>query len=180
MRRIIFVILGITFFVISSLSARQKPTLSPGDRVRLWACTLGLQQTIVTVVAVESDSLRFSHPSHALPFAVSWACLSKVEVSRGPGSSKSFPGVLTCLAVGAVVGGAIGYATSGGSTAEDDYRGLGALVFGGVGAATGALVGLMIGSGRSGERWQNVPLHFQAGASVNGEAKLVLAIQFNF
>jgi hypothetical protein len=184
----IFVMLGVTFLSISSLSAQPPPSLAKGERVRLWGSMFGLKATVATVIAVESDSLRFSIPSRSnrfkrlteLSLSVPWATLSKVEVRR-EGGSKALVGAGIGFATGALVGGVIGFATYSESSSDDGVtRPLLAAVGAGFGAATGMLVGLVIGAGSSGERWQSVPLNFHAGVSPNGTARFQLAAHINF
>lgn len=188
MRRIIFVVLGITIVATTSLSAQPPPSLAKGERVRLWGNMHGLKATVATVIVVESDSLRFSIPSRSNRFArltelslsVTWASLSKVEVSRG-GGSKALTGAGIGFATGALVGGAVGFATYSESSSGDGVtRPLMMAVGAGVGAATGILLGLVIGASTSGEHWQNVPLQVQPRVSVNGAAKLELFAHINF
>jgi hypothetical protein len=184
----IFVVLGATLLSIGNLSA-QPPPLAKGTRVRLWGNMHGLKATVATVIAVESDTLRFSMPSRSNRFArltqlslsVPWASLSKVEVRR-KGGSHALAGAGIGLAAGAIVGAVTGYVLfhQSNSGSDGDYGPLGALAGAGVGGGTGMLVGLVIGAGSSGERWQSVPLNFHAGISSNRTARFQLAAHINF
>ena len=140
---------------IFNLAGQAASVLVPGSRVRVTAAP-SYVPVVGTVVAQERDSLRLIVAG--APVALAHASFQKVEMSRGRYSNAG-NGALIGLGLGGGTGLLLGVAAVA-SCGPEEWICPGpaavpvmAILFGGLGAGLGAL----LGSGSSGERWDEVP-----------------------
>jgi len=185
-------------------AARDSAAFPSGTRVRVTAPgVLTPSRQSGRVLTSRSDTLSLQPDGGAAPFALPWAAVTNLEVSRGRRRS-----TLNGFAIGALVGGVsgavIGAATyqetkpSAGCPGTEDFcitgplfdigRGGSAALLGGLGALVGGVTGALIGHAHERDMWEKVPLRLQPallhakptplGAAAAPGATLSLALQF--
>ena len=148
-------------------TAPSSPTLSPGSRVRLHLevppetpLGLGEPRVVGTLVRVGEDALVVRHGEDTVAYARSRVRRFEVSQGRTTRGRVVARSALTGAVVGVLAGATLG-ATSY-SCREDELcfstrseaTGLGGLVFG----VGGLVIGTLVGSRRSLDRWRRVPL----------------------
>lgn len=164
--------LPLVLVLLTALQLACAPTGPPrfwiepvaeGDRVRVWAPSVGVEGWVGTLLALRPDTIVVGN-SKTLELAIS--SLTKLEVSRGK-ESKARTGGMIGFVGGAVAGAVICIASEcsftvgsgdGGSDPLYDNplvsTGLAAIL----GGAVGYGVGVLIGSTIKVERWEEIPL----------------------
>jgi hypothetical protein len=135
----------------------QQTAVSVGQRVRVqWPEAQQRRRTVGTVLEVRGDSLALTSSGGERRFAL--ARLERIDVrvrrSRARGAARGAGlGTLTGFGIGLVVGA---LRAAGCPRQPDDYCELAILVGPVVGVAVGLPLGVVIGTGSPGERWQRV------------------------
>jgi hypothetical protein len=150
--------------------------LTSGVRVRITAADLGIRQLVGTLVTSCGDTLVISGSSPSNTLRVPCASLTAVDISSGE-KSRWAEG----LGVGALVGAATGAILGAGCCRDGDVVVVAGPIFAGLGAAGGAVLGLIIGSNIRTERWRPVPLEqvrvgFEPGLAGRLGIKVALAL----
>jgi hypothetical protein len=143
-----------------TLLAQQESLLAPGDRIRVTAPSLGVEQLVCALSAFSPDSVVVEDRGTLLSLPL--ASVTKLEVYRGQ-QSRAGKGAVTGLLVGGGVGALFGLIAAGAEGAETGYVLGGALIFAGLGGGVGALVGAGVGQRRLVERWEPVLLYPSQG-----------------
>lgn len=137
--------------------AQQDLPIVPGDRLRIDREPIlqdgelfELPPTIGSLDSLQPDTLFLRFEAEKSPLPIARDTITRIERSQGE-SSNVRKGALIGLAVGAGSGAVLGAASSGILDTAASAA-LGALFFGGIGAAAGAL----IGSGSKVEKWEQV------------------------
>ncbi len=147
------------------VTAQEPPPVKVGDRVRVsHDCTYRgtqrrCQEDRGTLDAVKADSIVLSAEKDQSGMVILIASVTRLRVVRGQKSNWA-RGVLIGSAIGAAGGiaTAAAFCQTGGISACSDTP---AGVYGGaaaVGAAGGALIGVIIGALTKSDRWEEVPL----------------------
>jgi hypothetical protein len=145
--------------------------LSVGARVRLTAPSLSARPLVGKLVREQSAVLEIAREDGSVS-SIPIAKIAKLQVSSGK-KRKTLLGAFCGAALG--VGIALyAYRCQHPRYCEEDYRGVAAVVFGGGGAAVGALVGSEIRT----ERWTTVPI--PAARSVSGPSRTTLSFTLRF
>jgi len=131
----------------ASVSGQAPRLLETGARVRITSPSRGWLRATATVADARDDGLVVLIDSGDRLQAVDLASISEMDVSTGR-RSRAMEGFGIGFIAGAVVGGVLGS-----TSAEDGWRGVGALVYAGVLAVPGAIVGLNIGGAMEREVW---------------------------
>ena len=158
---------------LSRLTAQEAPALEPGARVRVStaAKTASPVWVVGTVVEVTGDRLTIRpQQDSGRTVDIARAAVTQLQVSSGQ-DSKALTGLGLGFVVGAVVGGAIGYAAlhEGHDLASQDA----ALIGAAPGALVGALLGLAIGSDSKTDRWEDTPVTLAVTGGAPGSPQLV-------
>jgi hypothetical protein len=132
-----------------------------------------------TYVAVSKDTLLLQTETQTTPSAIPLTSVSRLEVSRGRKSN-----VLKGMGIGMLIGAGVG--VIGGAAVDCyDLADFDQSFCTGVGAAGGALFGLLVGAiagaASSGDRWEEVPLdrlRLQVAQQHDGRFKLGLSVAF--
>jgi len=126
----------------------QEQALQPGQRVRVTVPSLDLSKHQDTFQRVAGDTLVLSSAGYALPD------VTRFDVYAGR-KSHLWLGAGIGLLAGAITG-AVTWTSIGdcGFVDDSECRFYGSLLFGGVGAVAGGVVGLLIKT----DRWEEVPL----------------------
>jgi hypothetical protein len=146
-----------------TLAAQQESLLAPGERIRVSAPALGIEQLVCTVSAFSPDSVVVEDRGTLL--ALPLVSVTKLEVYRGQ-RSQAGKGAVTGLLVGGGAGALFGLIAVGASEAGDWGAGYvlgGALICAGLGGGVGALIGAGVGQRRLVERWEPVLLYPSQG-----------------
>lgn len=136
-----------------------------GDRVRVWAPSVGIEGLVGTVLALQPDTIVIDNDE---PLVLAVSLLTKLEVSRGRQSSARTGGIVGLIG-GAVAGAVICIASKCSLTADSDESNSRSAVFvdedlqsvalaAVLGAAAGYGVGVLIGSTIKVDRWEEIPL----------------------
>lgn len=185
-------------------AAHDSATFPSGTRVRVTAPgVLTPSRQSGRVLTSGADTLSLQPDGGAAPFALPWAAVTDLDVSRGRHRS-TFRGFVIGALVGGVSGAVIGAATyqetkpSAGCPGTEDFcitgplfdigRGGSAALAGGLGALVGGVTGALIGHAHQDDTWEKVPLRLQPallharpthlGAGTAPGATLSLALQF--
>jgi len=144
--------------IIPCLAFAQGAPLSSlerGAKIRLTAATVPESERVGRLDSISADSIQFRPDSRPVTRSVSLKSVRSLEVSRGTSTRRS-----EYAAVGAIVGGVIGYIAS-----NHNGQGLGtgktdasqnALVGGIAGVAIGGGLGLWYGGKKKVEAWHPV------------------------
>ncbi len=152
MRQItLLVVLAVTPF--TSVAAQASRLVRPGARVRLSAPDLGITKYNGSLVSVTRDTLTVD------TLAVALASVTRLDVHRGR-KSNTWKGAAYGFVAGAIPGAVLSYA--GCASDPDPFieippgvcAGLGVVLYGGIGAGIGAIVGALTRT----DRWEEVPL----------------------
>jgi hypothetical protein len=148
-------------------------TLSVGARVRLSAPSISARPLVGTLVRLQCDVLDVAREDGVVA-SIPATSIAKLEVSSGKKRS-----TLLGLFSGAALGVALTLITircekPGFCEDTAGYRTLGLVVFGGGGAAVGALVGTAIRT----ERWTTVRISASQGVAAPGGLTLSFALSF--
>ncbi|HZG42537.1 MAG TPA: hypothetical protein VEY93_06210 [Longimicrobium sp.] len=155
-------ILGLLLLCVlpSALRAQGScPALAAGSTVRLHS---GVEGTYRLPHAVQATDTAIVIPASGQITRTPVPCadLRRVELRVGPSSRirSGLKGAGLGLLMGGIVGAAVGYADWQESTdfqlfSRNESMALGAVVIGGVGAATGGVIGFVA----PGSRWEDVP-----------------------
>lgn len=135
------------------LPGQEAIGLTRGVRVRITADGLGIRQQVGTLVQPCGDTLVISGSSASSTLGVACVALTAVDISSGV-RSKWAEG----LGLGLLVGAATGAIVGTGCCTFGDVAVNGGPLITGLGAAGGALVGMIIGSTVHREGWRRVPL----------------------
>jgi hypothetical protein len=143
-------------------AAAQRPAVEPGQRVRITAPLVGLQEVTATVFSVGGGALVVTGDSTV---RVRLEDVTRLEVSRGR-KSNCASGLGWGFLAGATTGVVIGLAS--GSERQGSLFGGGcwmlcsagakAMVAGAALGTAGAVVGLVVGAIVRSEKWKRVPL----------------------
>lgn len=185
-------------------AARDSAAFPSGTRVRVTAPgVLTPSRQSGRVLTSRADTLSLQPDGGAAPFALPWAAVTDIDVSRGRHRS-TLRGLVIGVLVGGVSGAVIGAATyqetkpSAGCPGTEDFcitgplfdigRGGSAALAGGLGALVGGVTGALIGHAHQDDAWEKVPLRLQPallharrthlGATAAPGATLSLALQF--
>ena len=178
-------LLAIAAFVLIPFGAvsSQAVHARTGDRIRITAPPLGLENQTARVVSVRVDSL-FLQVVPAETLAVAIAGVTRLEMSTGRRRH---------ALQGAGIGGLAGVAVGAwlGLTGGDDRRSFGRVTFTseekaviyGVGlGVTGLVIGAIAGDLRVSERWTSVPLGSATATPAvrvgRGGARLAVSVSF--
>jgi hypothetical protein len=145
-------VMAVLLFPLARLKAQDAPALEPGVRVRVSTAprTSRANWTVGTVIAVTGDRLAIRTQQHSgSTIDIARSSVTQLEVSRGQ-HSRALTGLGLGFLIGAGVGAVIG--VGGEDLAPTDGKLIGA----GLGAVGGALVGLVVGSSSTSERWQKI------------------------
>ncbi|MFC1639223.1 hypothetical protein ACFL3B_00500 [Gemmatimonadota bacterium] len=153
---------------INSLSAQQPPPAEIGQRVRVAQCgplavysgsrRTDCQTTEGSVVVMTNDSIVLSAGALTGLVAIPISTLIRLELPSGRKSHKLVGGIVGAIA-GVGIGAWAGWASEGSCNSETCPERVEAAIKGSVvGLSGGALLGFLIGSAASGERWEEVPL----------------------
>jgi hypothetical protein len=133
--------------------------VATGDRVRVWAPSVGVEGLVGTVLALRADTIVVDNDE---PLVLAISSLTRLEVSRDR-QSRAGTGGIVGLVGGAVAGAVICIAaqcslTSGSESAFED-EGLNSIALAAaLGGAAGYSVGFLIGSAIKVDRWEEIPL----------------------
>lgn len=171
--RITHVIAALALTTPAVLLAQQEASIGPGHRVRASAPSISANWVVGTVLEVRTDTCFLAVEGHASPYSLPFTSIRRLEISRGERTSSSKGariGALAGAALGLLVGVEIGTTEHERASCADleyslfecrpetktDLAVVGAFTvgLGGLGAATGALIGFASKS----ERWDVVPL----------------------
>ena len=146
----------LALFSAQLLVAQARPVVSPGALVRITHTAICCGSPVVgTLVSIEPDSLRLVDPFRlqaSKPRAVlPRSSVVSIDIGRRLGAQKG-EGATVGLLVGALAGGAIGFATAC-AHCDGDWRPLGALVGGVGGGLLGLIVGTAVGASRPHYEW---------------------------
>lgn len=142
--------------------AQQESVLAPGDRIRVTAPAMGVEQLVCTLSAFSADSVVVEDRDTLLSLPL--ASVTKLEVYRGQqlrGGNRAVTGLLVGGGAGALFGLIIGAPEAGDWGAR--YVLGGALIFAGLGGAVGAFIGAAVRQRRLVERWEPVLLYPSQG-----------------
>jgi hypothetical protein len=139
--------------------------VAEGDRVRVWAPSVGVEGWVGTLLALRPDTMVVGNSKNLV---LEISSLTKLEVSRG-NESKAGTGGIIGFVGGAVAGAVICLASecsitvgSGDGDSRSDPLDENPLVSVGlaavVGGAVGYGVGVLIGSTIKVDRWEEIPL----------------------
>jgi hypothetical protein len=139
--------------------------VAEGDRVRVWAPSVGVEGWVGTLLALRPDTIVVGNSKNLV---LEISSLTKLEVSRG-NESKAGTGGIIGFVGGAVAGAVICLASecsitvgSGDGDSRSDPLDENPLVSVGlaavVGGAVGYGVGVLIGSTIKVDRWEEIPL----------------------
>jgi hypothetical protein len=144
-----------------TLLAQQESVLTPGDRIRVTAPSIGIEQLVCTLSAFSPDSVVVEDRGTLLSLPL--ASVTKLDVYRGQ-RSKAGKGAVTGLLVGTGAGTLFGLIAAAASDVEEtEYALGGALIFAGLGGGVGALIGAAVGQRRPVDRWEPVLLYPSQG-----------------
>ncbi len=175
MARVLTLFVAGRLAAVTGLRAQEQPTLAPGAEVRIHV--LPSVRFTGTLVEATADSLVPRPGDGDRMRSVPREQIARLEVrvprTRGQGAVRG-PGW------GALLGGA-GGALFGAATAGDcdfcfgvgETAAIGAVLFGGIGAATGAI----LGATRPGQRWEEV-LGVGVALGSNEEGRVAIATTF--
>ena len=166
MRRTFMSFITVTLLVpFVGLSAQQPPPLEPGARVRVTPQWPNLvtpnNRAVGTVAAIRGDTVFLEREGFA-PFEFALSSVTRLEVSRGRHSG-AFQGALTGAKVTGIIGLLVGLGWTMYCLDETSFSCMEkpalaipatAIPF----AATGALLGALIGAFSTTDRWEEVPL----------------------
>jgi hypothetical protein len=142
---------------ISDLIAQKEMMPVPGSRVRVIVSANGRFYYKGTLISLDADSLILSPDGDTTAHSFTIASLKKLELHIGQGTNKAvgaFLGGIVGFAVGAGIGAALIKIDSDSNFTTDHARLLGA----GIGTLPGTLIGAAIGSNISREKWESVNL----------------------
>jgi hypothetical protein len=159
--------------------AQANAPVQPGQRVRVRSTVTSTPELTGVVEAVRPDTLLVRDDDRSVATAVPLPTVDRLQVSLGR-HSHWVRGAGIGFVVGAVTGAVLGAA---GHNEEDVFFGPGATAFMGaillspIGAATGALVGLMVKT----ERWETVSLDRVAPTVSGGlDGRLSVGLRLTF
>lgn len=170
------------------LAQQEQPPVVAGDRVRVSAPTLSLDQQVGTIVEMSANNWTLQYGKLDQTLSLSIGSLTKLEVSRGK-KSNVLKGALGGFAVGVPAGAVIGLLgttkdSPPGSTEAKfcDEGTLTCMALWGVAfGAVGGLVGLGIGAISRTDRWEEVPLErLHVGIASQGSRGLAISVRFAF
>lgn len=188
----------ILLLALPALAAGQDlPGLPVGTRVRVSARGIP-DNTTATVVSISADTLHLVAGRTRYPVALPLRSLQQLDMSLGPGPR--WPGMAKGAGIGALVGGAGGFALvtllqaivpdclvfcGFEQSAEDRQRQAredARLVRKGaaIGAAAGAVYGAVRGANRRGDRWQRVSLPLHVAVEPRGSRGLAFTLSSTF
>jgi len=154
-----------------------------GQRVRLKIEGETIPWRHGNVTSISADTIWLASQYRATPLAVPRRSIRQLEVSQGS-RSHFLQGLAIGLAGGALIGGAIGFASGDDPPCEgffcfrysaEEKAGAGALIGGVLGAALGGVVGAATKS----ERWAAVrPTSLRLTAQTNGGLALIGSYRF--
>jgi hypothetical protein len=148
--------LGVPVFASAQTMSSPGGAVQAGSRVRILSPVLGDKTQTATVISSSPESLIFRLNAGSEPQTLKPSTITRMDVSTGTRAHK-LKGALIGLATGALVGGAVGYATWQKPTCKDPNGGFGCISFdfgrggdaafaaGGVGIL-GTIVGTLIGA----------------------------------
>jgi hypothetical protein len=174
MRRIL--LLFLTSFLTgpdAGFAIESDPLHLTGSRVRLYISdrstaagrlsSRGQMQT-GTVLEVRGDTLVFTAEHQSTPTLVPTASLMGLEVNRGKKRSHVVKGAGLGFLAGVLVGGVVGYASAVQAAQNgDDLAYLEVPAGMVVGGGVGIVVGAVIGTRRTGDRWEPQKLPISVG-----------------
>jgi hypothetical protein len=139
---------------LEPLGAQQPHLLQRGARVRLRTDSAAGSLMVGTVAQADSTGIAVVAARDSAPTFVPSERIYRLEVSRG-----RHPQTGRAVLIGALVGGALGFAIAPrdageGGTLGPEVQVAGALLVGGIGAAVGAI----LAKGTAGEQWEPVPI----------------------
>jgi hypothetical protein len=172
MFRAAVLIVALVVSPLLGVAAQDATVVAPGTRVRV---TTGDEIFEGTILAQQGDSLRLEVPDDTAPVSVARLAITEIAVSGGQHSYAGTGAKYGFLAgaaggVGLLVwvsycdGFLCGHVDSGAFAAS-------AMVFG----AAGALVGALVGSQFTSERWEQLPLSHLHVTIGHGEPGLALS-----
>ncbi len=158
MRPVTFLVAVLALAPLTHVTAQEPPPVNVGDRVRLTAPTLDIDKYDGTLRAMDRDTLIVDSLRVAL------LSVTRLDVHRGR-KSNAGKGALVGGIVGGVLGGVAGAVLAGfcemnggssqpASECRPAFMAVGTLAVGGF----GALVGVVVGAGSTGDRWEEVSL----------------------
>ncbi len=146
-------------------------SLHGGARARIIAATTDSTYTLITIISISTDSLRYSLEPSLDTKSLAWQQIGKMEVNIGSHGHVARGAGIGFL-VGLIGGTALGAQASKGSGREaDQLRGVAAVVNGLLGGALGGFVGGVIGSTQRSEDWVPVILPRSSVASNRSSIK---------
>lgn len=161
---------GLVLLTGLSLACASAPTEPPrfwvepvalGDRVRVWAPSVGVESMVGTVLALRPDTIVIEDGRHVV-LAIS--SVTKLEVSRGT-RSRARTGGMVGLIAGAAAGAVICIASecsiiSGSAESEllEDERLSSLALATALGGLVGYGLGVLIGSTMKVDIWEEIPL----------------------
>ena len=159
MRGFTFVLAVSVVAPLSILSAQQPP-LEPGTRVRVTAPACGIERFATAIQGLHEDTLELLGNQAGRSSSNTRCMLSSVtdfEVHRGTSSRLALG-----LGVGFLAGAGLGALAGAGWECKipdaDGNRAMCVSIGAGIGAATGLLLGGVIGAVNRADHWEEVPL----------------------
>ena len=146
--------------VVQAASSAAAQALRIGDRVRLTAPTLDSSPILGFVVSADGTQLTVDVAKRgeaASERSIDWNALTRIERSHGY-QSNTGKGAWTGFGVGVLAGAGLWYLAAG-QSGEGPPPLSTPLWYG----SLGALLGTIIGSGQSSERWSRLPADAQVG-----------------
>ena len=157
--------------VVGVASAQAADGVPRGARVRVTPSTPS--RVVVGQLIEASDSALVVRSRRGGEIIIPRSNVLRLEVSRGTNRGES---ALRGALLGALIGGVVGYASGNDNGYWVDKRG--AAVLGGfTGAATGSLMGVLIGSV---ERWRNVAVPMDLSLMPTGEGSMAIGGRIAF
>lgn len=157
--------LGVPVFSVAQTPGNPEAMVQSGSRVRILSPVFGDKTQTATVISTSPESLVFRLNAGSAPQTLGTSTITRMDVSTGTRAHK-LKGALIGLATGALLGGAVAYATWQRPTCKDPNGGFGCIAIdfgrggdaafaaGGVGIL-GTFAGMLIGA-RHTDTWAPV------------------------
>lgn len=175
--------LGLVVFLSAGVARAQSiPELRPGARVRLVAAAFSRRPLVGTVSRLDATAVELQTADRNQPTLVPRDAITRVEISVGRRSRSR--GALIGGSLGAAIGVIAVLATPGEPCEPNLFgcppfgitKGMASVLIGGIGAASGALIGSLIPPG---ERWK-APAAGRLSIAPAGARGVQAALSFRF
>ncbi len=164
----------------SAVASQEIPAVTPGARVRAWISQPADQKFVGTLLEIRGDTLFLQGEGRADTTRILRTALTRLDISAGQ-MRHTGTGAAAGFLIGGAGGALAGFLIANGQNCDGGCGGLGALLFGAIGAGSGLLIGTVVGGNTTSDRWQEVPGdRFRVGLlpQRNGRVAFVASVSF--